>query len=159
MNSIRATLPFEQISKDYPNPTTIDDDLLDSFTPIFLIRHPALVMQSYYEVNAQSIGANVEDEQFESMISVKWVRILFDHYRRLGCIQPLVVDARDVVYRTGELIELICDRFGLDKAGVSSEWQPEALSEAPGEFFKMRLRASKGVERDGDSVSLRFRQI
>lgn len=126
---------------------------------MFLIRHPALVIQSYYEVNTQSIGADVEDEQFESMISVKWVRILFDHYRRLGRKQPLVIDARDVVYRTGELTESMCDRFGLDKAGVSSEWQPEALSEAPGEFFKMRLRASKGVERDGDSVSLRFCQV
>ena len=154
LSSLRSNSPeLNEILANYTNPTLIDDVLLKSFTPIFLIRHPALVMGSYWEVNSQSIGSDVDDEQFAWITSIRWVRILFEFYRRRTGEQPLVIDAEDVVYHTLEVTGEICSRFGLDSAGIALHWEPEPLSDRPGEFFKKRLRGSKGVERDKEAVS------
>lgn len=153
LSSLRSDNSVEEMLAVYANPTLIDDALLETFTPIFLIRHPILVVSSYYEVNLQSIGADVQDEQFVWMTSVRWVRMLFDFYRNRGYGQPIVVDAEDVVHRSVDVTNAICNRFGLDPDGVSLQWEAEPLTDKPGEFFKKRLRGSRGVEKEGDRVS------
>ena len=111
------------------------------------------MVRSYWQVNVENVLSDAEDEQFKWMISVRWVRILFDYFRQqhAGRI-PLVIDAEDVVYHTSELADALCQHLGLDADGVILQWKPEGHDpNDAGHFFHARLRESAGIERtEGD---------
>lgn len=57
--------PFAQMELR-SNPTCIPDVLLDSFTPVFVIRHPILMVDSLYRVQLRAdMGQLPTDEDFE----------------------------------------------------------------------------------------------
>ena len=122
---------------------------------MFLIRHPALVVRSYWEVNVGNVDSYIEDEQFKWMISSRWVRILFDYFCKLRPGQvPLVVDAEDVVYRTEEVTHVLCQSLGIDHDWVIFTWQPEGRDPSDaGHFFHARVKASSGIESEEHGVS------
>jgi hypothetical protein len=153
--TLRSSISVAEVLQQYPNPTEIDDELLKSFTPVFLIRHPALVVRSYWQVNVENVHSEPEDEQFKWMISVRWVRILFEYFRQQHKGQiPVLIDAEDVVYRTSELADELCQRLGVDAGGVITQWTPEGRDpNDAGHFFHARLRESAGIERAEGGVS------
>lgn len=53
------------------NPTYIPDDLLRTLTPIFIIRHPQLMIDSLWRAQPQLTKMQPEDEDFEFQITLK----------------------------------------------------------------------------------------
>lgn len=57
---------FERAGEVQSNPTCIPDNVLDTFTPIFVIRHPILMVDSLYRVQLRAdMGQLPTDEDFE----------------------------------------------------------------------------------------------
>ena len=77
LSAIRSTETFVT-----GNPTCIPDEVLKTFTPIILIKHPALVIPSWLRgVNSEGCCHAVEDEDVTVFTSARWSRILFDYFR------------------------------------------------------------------------------
>ena len=151
-----------QVQQWHDNPTSFSDEMFRSFTPIILIRHPALTYPSFYTKQKIMFCDEADDEQFEVMGSLCWARMIFDCYERLyergeAQARPIVVDAYDVVNTTDVLIPALCSRLGIDPAGVQYQWEPTPKDQWPAdpcmqEFYK-EILTSKSVQRGTDAVS------
>ena len=148
------------------NPTAFSTQFLDNITPIFLIRHPALSIVSFYRNQTGILRNAAEDESFRILISLEWTRLVFDSYlRRRGLPVntspdiagfpkeqlPLLIESIDVIYNTQAVAEKVCDYVGIDRDGVQykwdpvpeEQWPPSALARA---FFRDMLESS-GIQR------------
>jgi len=148
------------------NPTAFSTGFLDNITPIFLVRHPALSIVSFYRKQIDILRSAAEDEDFRILTSLEWTRLVFDSYlRRRGLPVntspdiagfpkdhlPLLIESIDVIYNTQAVAEKVCDYVGIDKDGVQykwdptpeEQWPPSALARA---FFQDMLKSS-GIRR------------
>ena len=86
-------------------------------TPVILIRHPALMIPSYYSKQKFLFVEEAWDEEFAVIASLCWARMVFDAYSQLyqqradgnqttKC--PIIVDAHDVVYNTKAIMRKLC---------------------------------------------------
>ncbi|KAF7186493.1 hypothetical protein HII31_12195 [Pseudocercospora fuligena] len=108
------------------NPTRYPDDFFRSLTPIFLIRHPALVIPSYYKQQRDTLHLEASDECLTAFTTQRFTRLVFDVFRaKAGSDEPpLVIDAKDLVHETMLTMEKLCERLGLDPNGVQYNWSP-----------------------------------
>lgn len=83
-SAIRST---ETIVSKLMNPTVLPDELLKLITPIIFIRHPAIVLPSWFRAansDVQMGSHSVDDEDFSVWTSLRWSRIIFDYLRNIS---------------------------------------------------------------------------
>jgi len=140
------------------NPTAIPDAVLQTLTPIILIRHPTLVVDSVYRAALAFTGHQPGDEDLDLITSNKELRMLFDFLQSHGQ-RPIVVDGDDLLWRTEEFSKALCERLGLDAEGLSDRWevvpQKEIDKMNPALYmFTRDIQHSSGIERPAVRVSL-----
>lgn len=142
------------------NPTYIPDDLLKTLKPIFIIRHPQLMVASLWRAQQELTRLTLEDEDLEFQITLKWTRILYDYFRDQLGIEPVILDSEDFVYQTKAVTDKLCVMFGLDPDGVKDTWDPVPKEYWPkseiAKTYVGHMLASTGMER-GEKVSLNSR--
>ncbi|EED18828.1 hypothetical protein TSTA_125420 [Talaromyces stipitatus ATCC 10500] len=118
---------------ELPNPsplnqTVVSDEFLLSFTPTFLIRHPALTFPSFLRAY---IGEGMPKTNFEASALVDeldhsmtfhWMHHLYDFYVSKG-IEPLVVESDDVI-SSHEVVIDYAHHIGLDTEKLHWNWSP-----------------------------------
>jgi hypothetical protein len=104
----------------------IDRTWLDAMTNCFLIRDPREVIVSYIKKNndpaLEDIGFAQQAEIFD------WVRA------HTGAI-PAVIDARDVLENPRRVLELLCDKVGVEFSDAMLSW-PAGLRATDGIWAK-----------------------
>ena len=139
------------------NPTYVPDEIFNSITnPVILIRHPALIAPSLWKVQSPVLKLQVEDEDFRALASLLFTRMMFDYFQSIGK-RPIVVDAEDLVTKPEDLATALCSALGIDRSGVSLEWDslPEDhwphLDQQVKEFAGDLLK-SKGIKSSAKKV-------
>ncbi|KAF2166297.1 hypothetical protein M409DRAFT_23487 [Zasmidium cellare ATCC 36951] len=157
-HGLHNPLPKDQYDEWNNNPSPFTDELFRSFTPVLLIRHPALMQPSFYIKQKNLFFNEAWDEEYAVLTSLCWPRMMFDCYTKLyeqGLVQsrPIIVDACDVVNHTNTLLPKLCHELGIDPAGVQYQWDPIPKDQWPAdpcmqEFYK-EILSSSGVNRTG----------
>jgi hypothetical protein len=130
------------------NSTVLPDQYLQTWTPTFLIRHPALAFPSFYRsmIDLEKEG-HASHHELQPMLklnsTLKWTRLLYDWYcqRRAkpcsnhndGVCFPLLLDAEDVINHP-EVVVRYCELIGMDRTKLKFEWSsevPEGTSNLP----------------------------
>lgn len=135
------------------NPTLLPDDLMLSVSPVFLIRHPALVFPSWYKLSRAAFDADVDDSDFPVEATFKWSRILYDWYLKIWSEsssdtpgtqrrKPAVIDADDTMSDRAAL-ERLCHQLLLDPRHLSFEWQVSTTELHP---WLSTIQKSTGVD-------------
>jgi hypothetical protein len=140
------------------NPTILPDDFLEAWRPMFIIRHPALVLSSLLRAMTKlgNSGTSIKlamFERFNAMVS-RPQRALYDWYvarnaQRKDQPTVLVIDADDVMYNR-PVVEKLCNFAGFDVETLQYEWEIRT-SEELGELnpmdriFLSTLSESRGV--------------
>ena len=101
------------------NATIFTDALLESVTPIFLIRHPALSIPSYGR-----IGTNTEKL---TQCALSHTRTLYEWYKANTSREPIILDASDFMAYP-YVLQSLAEFMGLDPDKVIYEW-PAATDE------------------------------
>lgn len=141
---------------DESNPTVLPTPFLRSVTPVFLIRHPALVFESILRVSGPTMGAEITDEEFPVEASLRWLRILYDLYADRG-MRPLVLNADEIIAHP-TIMQRLCEQLQLDAAGVRFEWDavPTSVIEGQSSYqqhFFSTIQSSSGVRSDKHSAA------
>ncbi|KAH7028157.1 uncharacterized protein B0I36DRAFT_413757 [Microdochium trichocladiopsis] len=126
------------------NITALPDEFLHTWTPTFLIRHPALMLSSYYrtcldhmKMAAAAAAAaptaatgppkRKKGEPTDLEMSMKWIRTLYDFYAdyfsREGKAGPVVLDADDIMKHPTQLVPRYASLVGMDPAKVRLSWE------------------------------------
>lgn len=144
---------------DDGNPTVLPTQFLRSVTPIFLIRHPALVFESILRVSEPTMGAHVDDEEFPVDASLRWLRVLYDWFAKsaVGGVRPIVLNADGIMARP-TIVQKLCEQLQLDPTGVRFEWDPVPPSIIEGQssyqrHFFSTIQSSCGVQLDKHSAA------
>lgn len=142
------TLPAKTESR---NETVFPDGFLRSWTPTFLIRHPALVFPSIYRTSVDLEGAEEARKNADGMFCVemtlRWIRTLCEWFNgeyREGRIAaaPIILDADDIILHP-ELITKYCALVGLDPDKCQYAWErPTAEEEEKMNFIEKRMKSS-----------------
>ena len=158
-----TSLPYYDLSASLKNPTIFPDRLLKSFAPIFVIRHPAKQIGSYYKAS-RITNDNIDSSEFELNGSYKCPRLLFDFYKQLykeddlledRSKWPIVVDGDDLINDTEGVALRFCTITGLDSSGVIYKWDKTDPGSNPFErVFRGTLHASNGVLKNEVSLSV-----
>ncbi|KAL0575951.1 hypothetical protein V5O48_006021 [Marasmius crinis-equi] len=130
-----------------PNPTLLPDRLLVSFTPVFIIRHPARMLPSLLRTFGQ-VGATAFDTDFPVDSSFKWQRMVYDCYKAWfgnDSALPIVIDGDKLINDPEGQMEKLCKGVGLDPAGLRYTWEVEVPDTPVKALFKRTLCASTGV--------------
>jgi hypothetical protein len=159
----------DQLTERSPlNMTVLPDDFLRSFQPIFLIRHPALVIPSRLRAHYDTVGFGSPKAELDSIMSLHWQHNLWQFYtgtrtvesQTNGRIQfPIILDADDII-TSPELVVGIAKAMGLDAGVVRFKW--DKVENKIGEYqplqrFLSSLRASTGIMKDkvaGESFNI-----
>ncbi|KAJ6006973.1 hypothetical protein N7522_005324 [Penicillium canescens] len=130
------------------NLTVLPDEYLQTWTPTFLIRHPALAFPSFYrsmlDLEKEGFASPHEIQPMLKLNStMKWTRLLYDWYCQHSSssstnhsdnIQgPLLLDAQDVINQP-EVVIKYCELIGMDRTKLKFEWSrevPERNSHLP----------------------------
>jgi len=142
-------------SSDDLNPTVLPVTFLDAVSPAIMIRHPARFIPSFYRAMLRSMKPGsppMEETQWPVDFSLKWLRLLYDYYTNHRSQTPLIIDGDDLVNHPDVIMDVFCERNGLDKTKVQYEWAPVPLkSETPYDrlvtAFKGTLNSSKGINK------------
>lgn len=128
------------------NFTIFPDEYLETWTPTFLVRHPALAFPSYYRALQKLEKGGFAEEEIEAPMlelhsTLLWTRLLYDWYHeRKGnsyshahshegqyndiCF-PLILDAHDIIH-SPEILLRYCELLGMDPAAVKVAWQTQS---------------------------------
>jgi hypothetical protein len=154
IDSIRGD-PFAKPAAVTSNPTIIPDDVLDTFTPIFVIRHPILMVDSLYRCQLLVMGQLPTDEDFEAFGTLRFCRILFEYYKSKGTT-PALVEAVDFIYKTKATMDKLCKTIGIDPEGIKDTWDPLPEEYMPDHHvaiaFTGDMMRSSGLERRNKEV-------
>ncbi|KAG7085928.1 hypothetical protein E1B28_003459 [Marasmius oreades] len=105
------------------NLTFLPDNFLLTFTPVFIIRHPARAFPSSLRAHSRSTGGNVFDTDFPANATFKFSRILLDWYTaRSPSKLPVVIDGDKLVDDTKRQMERLCERLGIDEERIRYNW-------------------------------------
>ena len=149
------------------NKTVLPDEVLNSWMPTFLIRHPALVFPSNYRACRDNEGQEAAkvDPGHTVEMTIYWSRSLYDWYLnqsdssgRDGRIWPIILDATDVITKPS-LVKKYARMIGLDPSKLRLAWEPagkEELAKMSGVERRMRstLSASTGILKDKAATDL-----
>lgn len=118
------------------NPTFLPDDFLTSWLPIFLIRHPALVFESWYRAESRAGSVDLLDKSWAYITTFRYSRELYDWFvandpnfmcreeKSAGIkhpSKPIVIDADDII-EEGSLNKL-CELCNMHAPFIRYEWE------------------------------------
>jgi hypothetical protein len=150
------------------NQTVLPDKFLQTWTPTFLIRHPALVFPSIYRTSVELEGVeearrNV-DGIFRSEMTMRWSRNLWEWYHSIGQkkqdssdrVWPIVLDADDIILEP-KVVERYCALTGLDPSRCRFEWTAATQAEQDAlpsveKRMKSSLLSSTGIIKEGKTA-------
>jgi hypothetical protein len=146
----------EIVAEDSGNPTVLPTQFLRGVTPIFLIRHPALVFESILRVSGPTMGAQVDDDEFPIDASLRWQRVLHDWFTNSG-MHPIVLNADEIIARPA-IVQQLCEQLQLNPTGVRFGWDRVAPSiiaqqSAYQQQFFSTIQSSCGVQLDKHSAA------
>jgi hypothetical protein len=149
---------FPPFDRPLPNPLATPESLLDNFTPILLIRHPILQVDSLYRSMLVNSQCRPGDEDFDIITSNRQSRWVFEYFRHArGGQIPIVVDGEDVLWRTQELGDKLCTALGLPQNGLKDQWNPMPEDWKHPNWFCRAMTTtmtdSIGIERPDQQVS------
>lgn len=141
------------------NVTIFSDEFLLSWRPVFLIRHPALCVESRFRVD---FDLQNKDSDMESVLDrIRFLtgpmisKRIFDFYHssgRFAVENLIVIDADDILENpTTHAMDKLCDTIGLNKAEILTTWSPqisETVQAAPDDFqyrMKSTIDSSSGI--------------
>ncbi|KAJ1328219.1 hypothetical protein MN608_07555 [Microdochium nivale] len=154
------------------NITSMPDEFLHTWTPTFLIRHPALILPSYYRtcldhIKMAAAAAAVatpppasglpkkKGEPTDLEMSMKWIRTLYEFYAEYfsqqGRTAPMVLDADDIMKCPSRLVPRYAELVGLDPHKVQLSWERASEKSIKGLLPNERrmldaILASSGVD-------------
>lgn len=138
------------------NRINLPDEVLDTCTPIMVIRHPAMQISSVYQSMVAMSRCRPGDEDFEIATALRLSRALYDFLCSRGKT-PIVVDAEDMLWRTQDLAINICDALDIDVKGIKDKWDPVPIEKRPANPVLLAwtevIWKSSGVERPKTMVS------
>lgn len=150
------------------NKTIFPDEFLQTWLPIFLVRHPALAFPSYYRTQLDlKLATKKDDKQLELWMTLHWSRTLYDWYSQKLCDSiseretwPIVLDAEDVTHRPEVLIRL-CEIVGMDPTKLQFSWKPmskedvnDLIPNVMERRFLSTVLASSGVIKEKTSINI-----
>ncbi|PGH26458.1 hypothetical protein AJ80_01771 [Polytolypa hystricis UAMH7299] len=157
------------------NPTILPDEFLKTWSPTFLIRHPALAYPSLYRAvrdMAEKEGAAVaHPDTLTADMTLHWSRSLYEFYidhlqkypdgtssAQLDAEFPIILDADDVIAQPAVVLKF-AKMVGLDTSKLKFSWDPtssETLEHMRADMKRMlsTLHASSGVVKDKLSTSI-----
>lgn len=97
-----------------------------SWTPVILLRHPAVTFESWYCAEGEPDLASMRPIA-ETFTSYRLSRSIFDWYRNQSqgscedVCDPIVLDANDIIDRR-DILEKFCRRVGMDPHRLRFEW-------------------------------------
>lgn len=165
---------YGSLSRSSLDETVLPDELLKTWRPIFLIRHPALVFPSYYHTVIDLQGqerAKTLEAELDMDMTLHWMRTLYDFYAQQPGTPgsgsesepdtsfPLVLDADDVMTEPAVLVRF-CELVGLDPAKLRFSWEPAGVEESglpkndTGRRFLSTLLASGGIVKEKTSAGM-----
>jgi hypothetical protein len=146
----------DQPASPHTNPTSLPDHFLLSMQPIFLIRHPALMLPSYLRAS-KLIRPDVHPSDPRSAIhmTLRYTRELYDWYleNAIDGRESRVIDADDVMTNPAAVRQL-CTETGLDPDALQYEWEEVVDNRPKWKVFTARINASKGIIEGLDARSL-----
>ena len=153
------------------NNTLLPDEFLQTWLPIFLIRHPALMFPSHFRTIRDAISieaAHAEGARSASM-TLHWTRTLYDWYMQhpvkprsgpeSGSDWPVLLDADDILNDPNVIVRL-CEIVGMDSTKLQFEWQPankEELAQLRSDISRRMLStlsSSAGVLKDKSATDI-----
>lgn len=121
------------------NPTFLPDDIFTSFIPVFTIRHPALVVESWYRAESRALNLDLSVQTWESNTGYSFLREVYDWFLQncpdkiqkdanegQGPFHPLIIDADDVL-EDEQTIPRLCRLIHMDPSLVPSDWEAQEL--------------------------------
>lgn len=152
------------------NPTMFPDQVLKTWFPTFLIRHPALVFPSMYrtDLNLQGAGVKKSEVMRNLEMTMRWSRILYDWYTQehsqsessLGddVTWPIILDADDIMTEP-ELVMRYSKILGFDESKLRFLWEPASKEEwdkmhRAEKAMRSTIAASAGIVEGKTSVNV-----
>lgn len=108
------------------NPTVFTDEMLLSFTPVFLIRHPALLVDSFYRAKSRANMSDFGDNYAPYSNSLCAIKCLFEWYEAADnetgdkMCYPIVIDADDLL--EGDTVARLAQRLGMNPDKIPHSW-------------------------------------
>ncbi|KAF7185617.1 hypothetical protein HII31_13114 [Pseudocercospora fuligena] len=158
-------IPGYSSEKSAGNETIFSDAYLESWNPIFLVRHPARAFESIYRSFIDVVktpvceGASQEsiDKLIEIHMTLSWSRKLYEFYGSRG-MDPIIIDADDVVVSTEALTHKLAEYIGFDTNVLQYKWNECTKDDQEKQAAHMRrmlssLNESNGVKADPAKLS------
>ncbi|KAK3191507.1 hypothetical protein K4F52_002322 [Lecanicillium sp. MT-2017a] len=125
------------------NPTFFPDDLLTSWLPVFIIRHPALVFESWYRAEIRVRPTDISDKSFAYFTTFRYSRELYDWFLSDEAAsanqedsfpttrqsEPIVIDADDVIENRS--LEKLCELCNMDPSLIKFKWEVTSPPDDP----------------------------
>ncbi|EZF33912.1 hypothetical protein H101_02530 [Trichophyton interdigitale H6] len=141
--------------QSFLNPTVLPDEFLKTWSPAFLIRHPALAFPSLYRA-LYELETPANDEEADSLgehcMTLRWTRTLYDWYsQNLTAAEsyidgritwPIILDADDIMTDPDVAI-----RFAEIMVQGKTAGSIDIETEARKWCFEFGYRAGKRIER------------
>jgi hypothetical protein len=141
------------------NPSMLPDDMMRSWIPVFIIRNPIMIGQSWYRTETRVKPLDLSSFNWRQLLSSNFIRVIFDWYMSLPegqRIKPIVIDADDLVEDNRAINEL-CRQCGMDEHSVLHEWETKQAPSDVDPHFKSYigdLWNSKGVDKSKSSKGI-----
>lgn len=135
------------------NETVFSNEFLRTWSPTFLIRHPALVFPSNYRTLFDLHGAEAaKNEAYHAIeMTMRWSRGLYDWYTAYSpdSAFPVILDADDIML-DASIVRRYAQLLGLDPEKLRFQWSPAKEEELKNLGRAARrmvstIAASKGV--------------
>jgi hypothetical protein len=140
----------------HTNPTSVPDRFLLSMQPIFIIRHPALMLPSYLRASKLiRPGAYPNQPRSAMHMTLRYTRAMYDWYlgNAIEGRTPKVIDADDIMTNPAALRRL-CIESGLDPDALQFEWEEVHDGRPKWKVFTARINASRGIIEGLDARNL-----
>ncbi len=165
-----AELTLSEIPPAVPrtNPTMLADAFLQSFVPVFLVRHPALIVDSWWRTETRAGSPpNTSLTTRERGYGLGLARQLYDWYAGLMAASddgaalapgrkavPIVVDADDIL--EGDTVHRLARTVGMDPAQVLESWEAKSTEGLipMHKSYVQGIWESTGIDRSKSSKSL-----
>lgn len=133
------------------NKTIIPDNVLNTFQPTILIRHPALQMPSLWRFQQESHGKPMHNTSQKmvrkALYTLAPVVALYDYYasyfqtQNQGSPWPLVIDSTDLITHPATVMQHFCHLTGLDFEHCSFNWDKASKENLQAQETDMVRRA------------------
>ena len=142
------------------NATVLPDEFLATWSPTFLIRHPAIAFPSMHRAIVKMEGEEAAQAGNCASLGrpVKWTRELYDFLAQQQSTAPgwpIVLDGDDIVAAPEAVVGRYCDVLGLDRHKLRFSWDQVAADKVDDarKVLRSTLWQSTGVKTTGRTAA------